>query len=403
VEINYATPAQLNNKPTMNSGKIDFSKEELSLYNRQIILPGFGLESQQKLNAAKVLVIGAGGLGCPALLYLAAAGVGTIGIVDFDTVDRSNLHRQVLFGREDIGTAKVEAAKKRLEKLNPLTRLVTYHTRISAQNAIDIIREYDIVADGTDNFPTRYLVNDACVLLKKPFVYASVFQFEGQVTVFNLTDKNGNTGPNYRDLYPSPPSPGQVPGCEEAGVLGVLPGILGNLQALEVIKVITGLGEVISGQLFVFNALSFETNSFHIKRREDNPINGKNITIHALIDYEQFCGKNENIETRVKEIAPKELYDWQMGNEKIQLIDVREVYEYQIVNIGSELIPLGTLKENISKINPHVKTVVLCKTGDRSIKAIRELEENFGFKNLYNLRGGILAYIEQIRPELTKY
>ncbi|HEV3250451.1 MAG TPA: HesA/MoeB/ThiF family protein, partial [Puia sp.] len=186
----------------MNSGKIDFSKEELSLYNRQLILPGFGLESQQKLNAAKVLVIGAGGLGCPALLYLAAAGVGTIGMVDFDTVDPSNLHRQVLFGREDIGTAKVEAAKKRLEKLNPHTRLVTYHTRISAQNAIDIIREYDIVADGTDNFPTRYLVNDACVLLKKPFVYASVFQFEGQVTVFNLTDKNGNTGPNYRDLYP---------------------------------------------------------------------------------------------------------------------------------------------------------------------------------------------------------
>ncbi len=384
----------------MSSEKNDFSREELALYNRQIILPGFGWESQQKLKAAKVLVIGAGGLGSPALLYLAAAGVGTIGIVDFDVVDQSNLHRQVLFGIQDLGKPKVDAAKKRLEDLNPHPRIITYNKRFDSQNALDILGGYDIVVDGTDNFPTRYLVNDACVLLNKPLVYASVFQYEGHITVFNAIDKNGDTGPNYRDLYPNPPSPEQVPGCAEAGVLGVLPGILGNLQALEVIKVITGLGQIISGHLFIFNALSFETNTFNIKRRKDNPINGKPITIKSLIDYEQFCGMKEN---PVKEITAKELYDLQSSDEKFQLIDVREVHEYKIVNLGPELIPLGTLKENISKINPHLKLVVLCKTGDRSKKAIRELEENYGFKNLYCLKGGILAYIEQIKPELTKY
>ena len=387
----------------MSFETIDFSKEELALYNRHIILPGFGLESQKKLKAASVLVVGAGGLGCPALLYLTAAGVGTIGIVDFDVVDQSNLQRQVLYGIQDLGKPKVEAAKKRLEDLNPNIRIVTYNKTIGAQNAAEIIGGYDIVVDGSDNFPTRYLVNDACVLLNKPLVYASIFQYEGHFTVFNAIDKNGETGPNYRDLYPNPPLPNQVPSCSEAGVLGVLPGILGNLQALEVIKIITGLGQIISGQLFIFNALNFETNIFNVKRRKDNPLNGGNITIKSLDDYEQFCGMKENKENPVKEITAKELYNWQKSEEKFQLIDVREIHEYKIVNLGPELIPLGTLKENISKINPHVKLVVLCKTGERSLKAIRELEENFGFKNLYCLKGGILAYIDQIKPELTKY
>src|SRR6195952_5020502 len=243
----------------MNTENIQFSPAEYARYNRHIIIPDFGLAAQQKLKAAKVLVVGSGGLGSPLLLYLAAAGVGTLGIVDFDVVDDSNLQRQVLFGVNEIGKPKVEAAKRRLESLNPYIHLRIYNTHLNSQNAMDIIRDYDVVADGTDNFPTRYLVNDACVLLNKPNVYASIFQFEGQVSVFNYTDAKGNTGPNYRDLYPTPPPPGLVPNCSEGGVLGVLPGIIGCLQASEVIKVVTGIGDNLSGRFFVFDALTFET------------------------------------------------------------------------------------------------------------------------------------------------
>ena len=380
-----------------------FTKEELARYNRHIIIPGFGMEAQQRLKAARVLVIGSGGLGSPVLLYLAAAGVGTIGIVDFDVVDDSNLQRQVLFGVDEIGKPKVEAAKRRLEALNPYIKLILHNTHLNSQNALDIIRDYDVIADGTDNFPTRYLVNDASVLLGKPNVYASIFQFEGQVSVFNYRDAQGSTGPNYRDLYPTPPPPGLVPSCAEGGVLGVLPGIIGSLQALEVIKVITGVGDTLSGRFYIFDALNFESRTFTIRSREDNPLTGKNPTITALIDYEQFCGMRAVEEKPLKEITAKELYDLQVKGEPFQLIDVREPHEYDIVNIGAELIPLATVAGNNERFDRDKKVIVHCKMGGRSAKAIRELEEKFGFTNLYNLKGGILAYIDEVQPELTKY
>lgn len=380
-----------------------FTKEELARYNRHIIIPGFGMEAQLKLKEAKVLVIGSGGLGSPVLLYLAAAGVGTLGIVDFDVVDDSNLQRQVLFGVESVGKPKVEAARERLLGLNPHVKINLHNTHINSSNALEIIRGYDVVADGTDNFPTRYLVNDACVLLNKPNVYASIFQFDGQVSVFNYVNGEGERGPNYRDLYPTPPPPGLVPSCAEGGVLGVLPGIIGSLQASEVIKVITGVGETLSGRFFTFDALQFETRTFKIKKRDDNPISGKNPSIKALIDYEQFCGMRAVEEKPMKEITAKELYDLQVKGEPIQIIDVREPHEYQISNIGGELIPLATVADNSYLIDRDRKVIVHCKMGGRSAKAIRELEEKFGFDNLYNLKGGILAYIDEVDPQLTKY
>ncbi len=387
----------------MSTPEITFTKEELARYNRHIIIPEFGEAAQLKLKAAKVLIIGSGGLGSPALLYLTAAGVGTIGIVDFDVVDDSNLQRQVLFDIHEIGKPKVEAARRRLEALNPHVRFILHNTHINSGNALDIIKDYDVVADGTDNFPTRYLVNDATLLLDKPNVYASIFQFEGQVSVFNYVNQSGERGPNYRDLYPTPPPPGLVPSCAEGGVLGVLPGIVGSLQALEVIKVITGIGEPLSGRFFTFDALNFENRTFNIKRRDDNPVNGKNPSIHELIDYEQFCGMRAVEEKPVKEITAKELYDWQVKGKKFKLIDVREPFEYKIVQIGGELIPLATVSEHADQISRDLDVVVYCKAGVRSLKAIRELEERFGFSNLYNLKGGILAYIDQVQPELIRY
>jgi rhodanese-related sulfurtransferase len=267
---------------------------------------------------------------------------------------------------------------------------------------LDLIRDYDVVADGTDNFPTRYLVNDACVLLGKTNVYASIFQFEGQVSVFNYKNSKGEVGPNYRDLYATPPPAGLVPSCAEGGVLGVLPGILGSLQALEVIKVVTGVGDVLSGRFFSFDALTFESRTFNIRRNPNNPLNGNNPTIKELIDYEQFCGVKA-VEKKIKEINAIELNEWQVRGEDLQIIDVREPYEYEICNIGAELIPLATVIENVARIDKKKKVVVQCKTGNRSGKAIRELEDRFGFENLYNLKGGILGYIDDINPKLTKY
>ena len=330
----------------MANQHISFTKEELARYNRHIIIPEFGEEAQKKLKAAKVLIIGSGGLGSPALLYLTAAGVGTIGIVDFDVVDDSNLQRQVLFDIHEIGKPKVEAAKRRLEALNPHTRFILHNTHINSGNALDIIKDYDVVADGTDNFPTRYLVNDATLLLDKPNVYGSIFQFDGQVSVFNYVNSKGERGPNYRDLYPTPPPPGLVPSCAEGGVLGVLPGIIGSLQALEVIKIITGVGEPLSGRFYTFDALNFESRTFRINRRDDNPVNGKNPSIHELIDYEQFCGMRAVEEKPVKEITVKDLYNWQVSGKKFKLIDVREPSEYKIVRSGEILfrwLPLLTM------------------------------------------------------------
>jgi len=371
---------------------IKFSKAELERYNRHIIIPDFGLEAQKKLKSAKVLVIGSGGLGSPVLLYLAAAGVGNIGIVDFDVVDDSNLQRQVLFGIDEVGKPKVEAAKRRLEKLNPYINITTYNTQLTSKNALELISQYDVVADGTDNFPTRYLVNDACVIAEKPNVYASIFQFEGQVSVFNYTDSKGITGPNYRDLYPTPPPPGLVPSCSEGGVLGVLPGIIGSLQANEVIKVITGVGDTLSGRFFVFDALSFETRTFNISKQANTG------DIKELIDYEQFCGAKA-VERKIKEIDVEEFLSWQKSGELIQVIDVREPAEYETVNIDALLIPLATVSDRAEEITRDKKVVIHCKLGGRSAKAIRELEEKFGFENLYNLKGGITAYLEFMNYE----
>ena len=385
---------------------VTFSKAELERYSRHLIIPEFNIEGQRKLKAAKVLVVGTGGLGAPLLQYLAAAGVGTIGILDFDIVDDSNLQRQVLFSTDDVGKPKVEAAKARLEKLNPFVTYKTYNEQLTSENALEIIKDYDVVADGTDNFPTRYLVNDACVLLGKVNVYASIFRFEGQASVFNYTDKEGNTGPNYRDLFPTPPPPGLVPSCAEGGVIGVLPGILGSLQANEVIKVITGVGDTLSGRLFLFDASTFETRTLKVRKSPKNPLTGENPTQTALIDYEQFCGLNiadRSKAPEVKEITVKELAALQAQQDDFQLIDVREPYEYDIANLGGELIPLASVLEAVDKIDSSRKVVIHCRSGKRSADAIALLEKKYGFTNLYNLKGGILAYADEVDTTLAKY
>lgn len=379
--------------------EIKLSKEELARYSRHIIIPEFGLEGQKKLKAAKVLVIGTGGLGSPLLLYLAAAGVGTIGIVDFDVVDDSNLQRQVLFSVNDLGKPKVLAAKERIESLNPHINIIAYNERLTSENALEIFKNYDLVADGTDNFPTRYLVNDACVMTGIPNVYASIFRFDGQVSVFNYEG-----GANYRDLYPEPPPPGLVPSCAEGGVLGVLPGIIGSLQANEVIKVITGIGETLSGRLFAFDALNFSTKIFKVFKDPDNPLTGKNPTQTALIDYEFFCGIPQAAAEKeaIEEISVQEFKEWKDSGKEIQVIDVREPHEYELVNIGAELIPLNTVTSQSSKIRKDIPVVVHCKGGVRSARAIEALKEQ-GFDNLVNLKGGIVSYIKEIEPNLPLY
>jgi sulfur-carrier protein adenylyltransferase/sulfurtransferase len=370
------------------SDEVSFSKEEMSRYDRHIIIPEFGVEGQKKLKKAKVLVIGSGGLGSPLLLYLAAAGVGNIGIIDFDRVQDSNLHRQVIFGEEELGMPKVEAAQKRLLGLNPHINIKVYNERFSSKNALALVSEYDLVADGTDNFPTRYLVNDACVLMGKTNVYASIFQFEGQVSVFNLRDKDGNYGPNYRDLYEMPPPPGLVPSCAEGGVLGVLPGIIGSMQALEAIKVLTGVGQPLSGKLFSFDALSFRSRVFNFHKKPGNPLTGNNPVQTGLVDYEEFCGIPKQ---EFKEISAEEYLRLKEAGEEFQLIDVREPHEYESNNLSGNLIPLGSVLENAHQILRDRKVVLHCKMGGRSAQAIQRLEQEFGFDNLYNLKGGIEA------------
>lgn len=396
----------------MNNGQhqhIQFSKEELERYSRHLIIPEFNIEGQRKLKAARVLVIGSGGLGSPSLLYLAAAGVGNIGIVDFDKVDDSNLQRQVLFTTKDIGKPKVEAAKERLLGLNPYINITTYNTHLNSSNALEIFKDWDVVADGTDNFPTRYLINDACVLLGKVNVYASIFRFDGQVTVFNYKYPNGEFGPNYRDLYPEPPPPGLVPSCAEGGVLGVLPGIMGSLQANETIKVITGLGEPLIGRMFALDALTFQIRTFKFRKDPNNPLNGNNPTITKLIDYEMFCGMplKEEEEKRglqgVKEVTVKQLKEMRDRHEDFQLVDVREQYEYEIAHLNGELIPLNKIVAASDKISRDKKVVVHCRSGQRSANAIKALEEKYGFKNLYNLKGGILAWAAEIDPSVPRY
>lgn len=378
--------------------EIALSPEELERYSRHIRIPEFNNEGQKKLKAAKVLVVGAGGLGSPLLLYLAAAGVGTIGIVDFDVVDISNLQRQVLFNVDDVGKAKAAAAKDHLLRLNPYVNIITYNEPLSKKNAMQIIENYDVVADGTDNFPTRYLVNDACVFAGIPNVYASIFQFKGQVSVFNYLH-----GPNYRDVFPEPPPQGTVPSCAEGGVLGVLPGIIGSMQASEVIKIITGIGEPLNGRLFTFDALHFTTQIFKIYKDKNNPLTGEQPTIKELIDYEQFCGGNKNpTPDKIQEITVQELKQMQDNATDFQLIDVREPEEYKQANLGGMLIPLSKIMEHIGKIHRNKKVIIHCKSGARSLQTIQVLQAN-GFSNLYNLKGGIIAYANEIDNRLKVY
>lgn len=391
---------------TQNSGSSLFTNKELARYSRHVTIPEFGREGQERLKRSKVLVIGTGGLGAPALQYLTAAGVGEIGIVDFDKVEDSNLQRQVLFSTEDIGRPKVTVAKERLEKLNPHVKINLHETRLTSENALEIFQGYDIVADGTDNFPTRYLVNDACVFTGIPNVYASIFRFEGQASVFNYTDSNGVTGPNYRDLYPSPPPPGLVPSCAEGGVLGVLPGIIGSIQATEAIKILSKAGEPLSGRFFIFDALNFETKTLKVEKDPANPLTGDNPTQHGLIDYEQFCGitpEAQLAEDEVPEITPEALAEKLNNGADITVIDVREPHEYEIANIGGELIPLGELDEHLDQIPKSQEVIVHCRSGKRSADAIKKLQNKYGYQNLYNLKGGILAYAEEVDQTLATY
>lgn len=371
--------------------KINFlSKEELNRYARHLNIPEFGIAAQQKLKNSSVLVVGAGGLGSPVLLYLAAAGVGKIGIVEFDTVDESNLQRQVLYTTEDIGKSKAQTAKKRLETLNPFIKINLHETQLTRKNAIEIISQYDVVADGTDNFPTRYLVNDACVLAGKVNVFASIFRFEGQVAVFNFLQKDGTRSANYRDMFPTPPPPGMVPSCAKGGVLGVLPGIIGSMQANEVIKILTKIGEPLVNRFFMYDAASFTMRTLKIQKNPDN-------TISQLIDYEDFCGiSNNNHLNDVKTVTVADLKKMMVEKSDFQLIDVREDFEKEMFDIGGELIPSGSILENEKRISRTKKVVIYCRSGARSAKAIEQLQTLSGFDNLYNLEGGILAWEAEI-------
>jgi molybdopterin/thiamine biosynthesis adenylyltransferase/rhodanese-related sulfurtransferase len=381
--------------------EVKLSKEEIQRYSRHLIMPEVGLEGQLKLKRARVLMIGTGGLGAPLGLYLAAAGVGHLGLVDFDVVDSSNLQRQVTFTTQDVGKPKSEAAKARLSALNPAIEIEAYETRLTSDNALELFRDYDIIVDGTDNFPTRFLVNDACILLGKPNVYGSIFRFEGQATVFGYPD-----GPCYRCLYPEPPPPGLVPSCAEGGVLGVLPGIVGSIQAMETIKLILGAGDPLVGRLLLFDALAMRFRELKLKKNPDCPMCGKNRTITKLIDYEEFCGiRGEEAPVMtdgIAEITARELKARQDRGEKIFILDVREPHEYQICNLNGKLIPLGELPRRVNELDSSVEMVVHCRSGKRSADAIHFLQ-TAGFKKLLNLKGGVLAWADEVDPSMPKY
>lgn len=380
----------------MNWQDVSFSDEERNRYERHFSLPQIGVEGQKKLKSAKVLVIGAGGLGAPMMQYLAAAGLGTLGIVDFDTVEATNLHRQILFKESDIGRPKVAATKERLEQSNPHIDIIEHEEKLDASNVLNLLDKYDVIADGSDNFPTRFLVNDACVLLDEPLVYGSLFQFEGQVSVFNYEEKNGVRGPNYRDLFPELPPPDQYPNCAETGILGMLPGTIGCMQAIEIIKIVTGIGEPLSGWLFIFDALSFNTRKIAIGKNKQNPLTGENPRITELKDsnyiYSRNCGQDAGKYTTVKEVSVQKLKEWLDNEEVTQLIDVREPDETEQNDMDGTLIPFDSIEKKVEKISRSGKVVIHCQTGKRSAEAIRKLQENFSFDNLYNLKGGIVAW-----------
>jgi adenylyltransferase/sulfurtransferase len=378
------------------------SNEEVARYSRHLILPEVGMEGQQKLKAAKVLCVGTGGLGSPLALYLAAAGIGTLGLVDFDVVDSSNLQRQIIHSTKDVGRPKIDSASEKLTALNPFLNVVKHETMLTSANALEIIRDYDIVADGTDNFPTRYLVNDACVLTGKPNAYGSIFRFEGQASVF-ATEQ----GPCYRCLYPEPPPPGLVPSCAEGGVLGILPGLVGVIQATEVIKFILGKGEPLIGRLLLVNALDMKFRELKLRKNPDCPVCGTHPTVTQLIDYQQFCGivpeaKLAAVQNGIPQMSVKELKQRIDQGDDLFILDVREPFEYQIAQIGGHLIPLGDLPNRIGELNPSQEIVVQCKSGGRSQRAAEFLAKN-GFAKVHNLAGGILAWSSEVDPKIPRY
>jgi molybdopterin/thiamine biosynthesis adenylyltransferase/rhodanese-related sulfurtransferase/molybdopterin converting factor small subunit len=381
----------------------ELTNDEVKRYSRHLIMPEVGVDGQRKLKAAKVLLIGAGGLGSPSGMYLAAAGVGTIGIVDFDTVDFSNLQRQIMHGTPDVGRPKLASAKDRLHAINPEIDIQTYNAALSSENALKLFEPYDIIVDGTDNFPTRYLVNDACVLLGKPNAYGSIFRFEGQASVFATKD-----GPCYRCLYPEPPPPGLVPSCAEGGVLGVLPGIIGVIQATETVKLIMGIGEPLVGRFLIYDALKMKFRELKLRKDPDCPVCGTHPTVTKLIDYEQFCGvtpaapepASVNNATEITSVEFKKRLD---RGDALKIVDVREPNEYQINRIaGSVLIPLGDIPKRYTELNPDEEIVVHCKMGGRSAKAADFLR-SVGFKRVLNLKGGILDWIDKVDPSQPKY
>ncbi|MCI0377041.1 MAG: molybdopterin-synthase adenylyltransferase MoeB [Gemmataceae bacterium] len=382
--------------------EVTLSPQEIARYSRHLIMPEVGMDGQKKLKASSILLIGAGGLGSPLALYLAAAGVGRLGLVDFDVVDFSNLQRQVLHGTPDVGRPKLQSAKERIQAINPEVRVDLYETRLTSANAFDILRPYDIVIDGTDNFPTRYLVNDACVLLKKPNVYGSIFRFDGQASVFHPP-----AGPCYRCLYPEPPPPGEVPSCAEGGVLGILPGLVGCIQATEAVKLILGNGAPLIGRLLLYDALRMSFQEFKVRRNPHCPMCGDNPTIKQLIDYEQFCGVRGQEAAPAaatgEEITVEELQQLARQGNNVFILDVRNPEEFQICRIpGSVLLPLPQLPQRFGELDKNKDMVVHCKSGMRSAKAIQFLKQQ-GFTKLKNLKGGILAWADKIDRTMAKY
>ena len=377
------------------------SNEEIARYSRHVIIPEVGMEGQRKLKAASVLMIGTGGLGAPLGMYLAAAGVGRLGLVDFDVVDMSNLQRQIIHGTKDVGRPKIASARDRIQDINPHVEIETHETRLTSENALRLFVNYDVIVDGTDNFPTRYLVNDACVLTAKPNVYGSIFRFEGQASVFWA-----ERGPCYRCLYPEPPPPGLVPSCAEGGVLGVLPGIIGAIQANETIKIILGAPDIMVNRLLLFDAWRMRFRELKLRKNPDCPVCGVNPTIKELIDYEEFCGITQQPETKptMEEITATELKQRLDQGDDIQIIDVREPHEYEIGAIpNSKLIPLGQVLNRMNEIEPGRETVVHCKMGGRSAKAIEALQRSGFPGHLINLKGGITAWSNEVDPSVPKY
>lgn len=380
---------------------VEFSNEEISRYSRHLIMPEVALDGQRKLKKARVLTIGAGGLGSPLAMYLAAAGVGTLGVVDFDVVDSSNLQRQIIHGTSDLGRSKLQSAKETILDINPNVKVEEFEEPLTSENALEIFKDFDIIVDGTDNFPTRYLVNDACVLLGKPNVYGSIFRFEGQASVFYAKE-----GPCYRCLYPEPPPPGLVPSCAEGGVLGILPGVVGTIQATETVKLILGIGEPLIGRLLLYDALGMKFREMKLRKDPACPICGENPTIHELIDYEEFCGIPQAHAAQqakaIPEITVQELKDKLDRGEDIFLLDVRQPFEREIVHIGGKFIPLDDLPEHLHELDSRDEIVVYCYMGSRSAEAV-ELLRDAGFQNVRNVRGGIEEWAEQIDPSLPIY